>query len=57
MEEHEWSAAQHAAMGLAGLAAGAALLLSRRAGPGSRLHLLWPTVLVLMSVVLLFYTE
>ena len=53
----DWIYAQHAAMGLAGLAAGAALLLSRRAGPGSRLHLLWPTVLVLMSVVLLFYTE
>ncbi len=48
---------QHAAMGLAGLAAGLGLLLSRRAEPGSKLHLLWPAFLLAMSLVLMFYSE
>lgn len=53
----DWIYAQHAAMGVAALAAGMGLLLSRRAEQGSRLHLLWPTFLVLVAAGLLFYTE
>jgi len=53
----DWIYAQHAALGLAGLAAGMGLLLSRRAEPGSRLHLLWPAFLVVVAAGLLFYTE
>ena len=53
----DWIYAQHVMMGLTGLAAGVGLLASRRAEPGSRLHLLWPTFLVVMALVLLFYSE
>lgn len=53
----DWIYAQHAVMGLTGLAAGIGLLLSRRAGPGSRLRLLWPTFLLAMALVLMFYSE
>jgi hypothetical protein len=53
----DWIYLQHAAMGLTGLAAGVGLLLSRRAEPGSKLHLLWPTFLLAMSLVLIFYSE
>ena len=53
----DWIYAQHVMMGLTGLAAGVGLLRSRRAEPGSKLHLLWPTFLVVMALVLLFYTE
>jgi hypothetical protein len=44
-------------MGLVGLGVGLGLLLSRRAGPGSKLHLLWPTFLLAMSAVLIVYSE
>jgi hypothetical protein len=53
----DWIYAQHAAMGLTGLAAGVGLLFSRRAEPGSKLHLLWPMFLLAMSAVLIFYSE
>jgi hypothetical protein len=48
---------QHVAMGLVGLGIGTGLVLSRRAEPGSRLQLVWPTFLLLMAFILLFYSE
>jgi hypothetical protein len=48
---------QHVAMGLVGLSVATGLVLSRRAAPGSRLQLVWPTFLLLMAVILLFYAE
>ena len=53
----DWIYFQHVAMGLVGLGVGMGLLLSRRAEPGSKLHLLWPTFLLAMSAVLILYSE
>jgi putative copper resistance protein D len=53
----DWIYAQHVAMGLVGLGVGVGLLLTRRAGPGSRLHFVWPAFLFAMSLVLMFYSE
>jgi hypothetical protein len=44
-------------MGLVGLGVGTGLVLSRRAEPGSRLQLVWPSFLLLMAFILLFYSE
>jgi hypothetical protein len=53
----DWIYAQHVAMGIVGLAVGVGLLLSRRAPPGSRRHFVWPAFLLVMSAVLMFYSE
>jgi hypothetical protein len=48
---------QHVAMGLVGVGVGTGLVLLRRADPGSRLQLVWPTFVLLMAFILLFYSE